>query len=445
MAQFFYFVNENLLMIHPIEYRYGSPEMKQIFEEEQKLQYYLDVEAALAEAHAQLGHIPEKEAQKIRNAATIQKVSLERVKEIEVRTKHDMMAVAEALSEASQSGYVHMGATSNDIVDCSNALQLRAATQLVLKNVRELGEILAHLAETHKTLVCVGRTHGQHSVPTTYGMKFALYLDEMRRNDQRITSASNHIYGKMSGAVGTMASFTDGLKIQDTVGRILGIPMVPISNQIVQRDTYAELLCSLAILASTLDKIATEIRNLQRTEISEVSEGFSKGQVGSSTMPHKKNPVTCEKISGLARVIYSNVFPALQNNVLWHERDLTNSSCERVILPETFVLIDEMLIGMVNVLENLVFHRENIKRNLYLQRQSLAESVMIALTERGMPRQKAHAVLRELSTEKDFVEAVKRDSQIRDILSEREIDDLLTPETYIGESVAIVDRVLGEG
>ncbi|MBU7038947.1 MAG: adenylosuccinate lyase [Theionarchaea archaeon] len=430
------------MMIHPIEYRYGSPEMKQIFEEGQKLQYYLDAEAALAEAHARLGHIPEKEAQKIRNAATIEKVSLERVKEIEVRTKHDMMAVAEALSEASESGYVHMGATSNDIVDCSNAIQLRKATQLVLRNVKELKRILADLAGTYKTLVCVGRTHGQHSVPTTYGMKFALYLDEMRRNNRRITSAYNHVYGKMSGAVGTMASFTDGPKIQDIVGEILGIPMAPISSQIVQRDTYAELLCSLAILASTLDKIATEVRNLQRTEINEVSEGFSKGQVGSSTMPHKKNPVTCEKTSGLARVIYSNVLPALQNNVLWHERDITNSSCERVILPETFVLIDEMLIGMKNVLENLVFHPENIERNLYLQRQSLAESVMIALTERGMPRQEAHAVLRGISMQENFVEAVKRDSQIREILSEEEIEDLLTPETYIGDSVAIVTRVL---
>ena len=431
-------------MIHPIEYRYGSQEMKEIFEEDQKLQYYLDTEAALAEAHVRLGHIPKEEAEKIKKAATTKVVTVKRVKEIEVKTKHDMMAVAEALSEASQSGYVHLGATSNDIVDCANALQLRKATHIVLRDVKELERILTSLAEENINLVCVGRTHGQHSIPTTYGMKFAVYLDEMRRNEQRITSAYNNIYGKMSGAVGTMASLKDGLKIQELVGQILGIPMATISNQIVQRDTYAELMSSLAILASTLDKIATEIRNLQRTEIHEVSEGFTKGQVGSSTMPHKKNPITSEKISGLARVIYSNVFPALQNNVLWHERDLTNSSCERVILVETFVLTDEILKGMINVLSNLVIHTNNIKKNLYLKRQSLAESVMIALTEKGVPRQEAHALLRALSTQEDFVKAVKEASTIKNMLSEEEIDQLLTPENYIGEAVSIIKNVLKE-
>ena len=431
-------------MIHPIEYRYGSEEMKEIFEEDQRLQYYLDVEAALAEAHAQLGHIPQKEAEKIRKAASVQVVTVERVKEIEALTKHDMMAVAEALSEASESGYVHLGATSNDIVDSANALQLRKATEIVLKDLKKLESVLTSLAHTYIDLVCVGRTHGQHSVPTTYGMKFALYLDEMRRNEKRIKSAYNTIYGKMSGAVGTMASMKDGLKIQEIVGHILGIPMASITNQIVQRDTYAELLMSLAILASTLDKIATEIRNLQRTEIHEVSEGFAKDQVGSSTMPHKKNPITCEKISGLSRVIYSSVFPGLQNNVLWHERDLTNSSCERVILVETFVLTDEIVKSMVHVLETLVIHKDNIKENLYLQRQSLAESVMIALTEKGMPRQEAHTLLRELSSREDFVKAVKENASIKEVLSQEEIDQLLTPENYIGEAVSIVKKVLSD-
>ncbi len=429
-------------MIHPIEYRYGSPEMKQIFEEEQRLQYYLDVEAALAEAHARLGHIPQEEASKIRKAATTTKITTAWVKEIEEKTKHDIMAVAEALSEASGSGYVHLGATSSDIVDSSNALQLRKATEIVLKDVKRLKEVLASLAEEYIDLVCVGRTHGQHSVPTTYGMKFALYLDEMRRNEKRLTSAYTTLCGKMSGAVGTMASFKDGLKLQDLVGEILGIPMAVISNQIVQRDIYCEVLCSLAILASTLDKMATEVRNLQRTEIHEASEGFSKGQVGSSTMPHKRNPVTCEKVSGLARVIYSNVFPALQNNVLWHERDLTNSSCERVILAETFVLTDEILKSMITVMSTLVIHRENVRENLYMQRQSLAESVMIALTERGVPRQKAHALLRELSSGEDFMSAVKDDPRVCVVLTEEEIDQLLTPENYIGEAVSIVRKVL---
>jgi adenylosuccinate lyase len=431
-------------MIHPIEYRYGSQEMKQIFEEEQKLQLYLDVEAALAEAHARLHHIPPEEADKIQKAATTRTTTLDRVKEIEEQTKHDMMAVAEALSEASGSGFVHMGATSNDITDCANALQLHKAGALVLKDIRELEGILSSLARRYVNLVCVGRTHAQHSIPTTYGMKFALYLDEMRRNERRISIAVDHIYGKMSGAVGTMASMEDGMQIQEIVGEILGIPMAPITNQIVQRDTYAELLAALAILASTLDKISTEIRNLQRTEIGEAAEGFSKGQVGSSTMPHKKNPITCEKISGLARVIYSTVFPALQNNVLWHERDLTNSSCERVILVESFVLTDEILKGMKNVLSNLVINEKNIKRNLYMQPQSLAEAVMIALTEKGMPRQEAHKLLRALSSTDDFPRAVKEDTHIQEFLSEKEIERLLTPENYIGESVAIVKRIVDQ-
>jgi adenylosuccinate lyase len=431
-------------MIHPIDYRYGSQEMKQIFEEEHKLQLFLDVEAALAEAHARLHHIPPQEAEKIRRAATTKTVTLERVKEIEEVTKHDMMAVAEALSEASQSGYVHMGATSNDITDCAQALQLHKAGKIILKDIRDLQDILTSLARTHIRLVCVGRTHAQHSVPTTYGMKFALYLDEMRRNERRISTALNHIYGKMSGAVGTMASLEDGLKIQELVGEILGIPMAPITNQIVQRDTYAELLTALAILTSTLDKIATEIRNLQRTEIGEVAEGFSSGQVGSSTMPHKKNPITCEKISGLSRVIYSLVFPALQNNVLWHERDLTNSSCERVILVESCVLSDENLKSMKAVLSNLVFNEEHIKKNLYLQRESLAEAVMIALTKKGIPRQTAHKLLRDLSGKEDFLTAVQEHPRIQELLTEKEIEVLLTPETYIGESVALVQRIVDQ-
>jgi len=431
-------------MIHPIEYRYGSQEMKQIFEEEQKLQFFLDVEAALAEAHARLQHIPAHEAEAIRKAATTTIVTLERVKDIEKITRHDMMAVAEALSEASHSGFVHMGATSNDITDCANALQLHRAGDIILKDISELEDILSSLAKKHINLVCVGRTHAQHSVPTTYGMKFALYLNEVQRNERRISTALDHIYGKMSGAVGTMASMEDGLTIQELVGEILGIPMASITNQIVQRDTYAEFLGALAILASTLDKMATEIRNLQRTEIGEVAEGFASGQVGSSTMPHKKNPITCEKISGLSRVIYSLIFPALQNNVLWHERDLTNSSCERVILVESCVLTDEILKAMKTVLTNLVFNEKNIKRNLYMQPQSLAEAVMIALTERGMPRQTAHKLLQNLSKSDNFLEAVQKDSQIQDLLSKEEIKSLLTPENYIGESVALVQRILDQ-
>ncbi|HDH44422.1 MAG TPA: adenylosuccinate lyase, partial [Thermococcus sp.] len=328
-------------------------------------------------------------------------------------------------------------------------LLIKESLEIVLNDLKELRTILKSLAKEHKYTVCIGRTHGQHAVPTTYGMKFAIWLDEIQRHIERIEEAKKRILvGQMSGAVGTMASFGEiGLKMQELVMKDLGLKSALISNQIIQRDVYAELMSILAIIASTLDKIALEIRNLQRTEILEISEPFGKKQVGSSTMPHKRNPIRSEKISGLARVIYSNVIPALLNNPLWHERDLTNSSVERVILPETFVLLDEMLKNMKKVLLGLEFFPENIKKNLYLTKNLImAEPLMLKLTEKGMGRQEAHELVRRLAMKafeenRGLLEVLSESKEAREYLTD---DDLasLKPENYIGMAPQIVDNVI---
>lgn len=435
-------------MIHPIDNRYGSVEMRKIFDEEERLNKMLLVEGAIAKAHSQLGHIPKEAGEEIYKKANTNYVSLERMKEIENEINHDIMALVLSLSEqcGEHGKYVHLGATSNDINDSATALQFVEAFKIIFSDLLKLEIILMDLSKKYRDTVCVGRTHGQHAIPTTYGMKFAIYLDEIRRSIDRLEFSYSNVCGKISGAVGTMASYKDGPEMQKKVGEILGIKMAKISNQVVSRDIYADVMFSIASLASTLDKIALEIRNLQRTEIMEIAEGFGKKQVGSSTMPNKKNPVTCEKICGLARVIYSNVFPALMNNPLWHERDLTNSSCERVIHPESFILIDEMLKGMIKVLSTLVFNEANVKKNLGLTGYSnLAEVLMLKLVEKGMGRQDAHETMRVVSMKDGlFIDNVKQESKITDLLSNSEIDAALNPENYIGYAKQIVDDVIGK-
>ena len=439
------------MAVHPIDYRYGSEKMRRIWEEENKLQKILDVEAALARAHAKVGNIPEESARVISEKANVRYVKPERVKEIEAEIHHDIMAVVKVLSEVcgEHGKYVHLGATSNDIIDTANALLIKESLEIVLKDLRELRTILKKLAKEHKYTVCIGRTHGQHAVPTTYGMKFAIWLDEIQRQIDRIEQAKDRLLvGQMSGAVGTMASFGEkGMEIQRLVMEDLKLKPARISNQIIQRDIYAELMSILALIASTLDKIALEIRNLQRTEILEVSEPFGKKQVGSSTMPHKRNPIRSEKICGLARIIYSNVIPALLNNPLWHERDLTNSSVERVILPETFMLLDEMLKNMKKVLSGLEFFPGNIKRNLYLTNNLImAEPLMLKLTEKGMGRQEAHEIVRQIAMKafyekRDLIEVARENEVVREYLGEEDFEEL-KPESYIGLAPQIVDDVI---
>jgi adenylosuccinate lyase len=444
------------LPILPIDTgRYGTPEMKRIFEEETRVQKMLDVEATLAWAHAQVGNISKKDAERIMASALLERVKLSRIKEIEHEIRHDVAALVRALAEASgpSGAFVHLGATSYDIVDTANALQLKEALELIELRLDNLHEILRGKAQQYKETLMIGRTHGQHALPITLGFKFAVWMCEISRHIQRLKGCEGRvIVGKMSGAVGTQAAFgSHAMEIQKLVMERLGIKAAEISSQIVQRDRHAELVCLLAIVASSLENFATEIRELQRPEIAELFEAFEeKKQVGSSTMPHKQNPETCETICGLARIVRSLVIPALENVVTWHERDLTQSSAERFIIPEACILVDHMLSLMSNIVANLRVDERRMMKNVELtQGRALSEAVMTALAKKGVNRQEAHEILRKLTIKSDvekrpFREVLLRDAIVSKKLSEEEIDHSLNPRNYLGTAIKQVELVTGK-
>ncbi|MBC7128778.1 MAG: adenylosuccinate lyase [Thermoplasmatales archaeon] len=429
------------MMICPIEFRYGRNEIKNIFSEESRLSYWLKVEAKLARAHAFLGNIPKKAADEIEKKANIKYVKIERVKEIEKEIGHDVMAMVKALSEKCEYGkYVHLGATSYDIVDTANALQIRDALNIIEKELIELLGELLKLANKHKKSVMIGRTHGQHALPITFGLKMAVYADEIFRHLIRLREVREEIsYGKMSGAVGTGASFGDKFfELQEFVMKELNLkPEIP-STQIVGRDRYVELLSFLANLSASIEKFATEIRNLQRTEIAEAEEFFEEKQVGSSTMPHKRNPVTCEQICGLARVIRSNLLPAWENAIQWHERDLCNSSSERFIIPHSLILTDWIVYKMRDVFSKLKVNTSKMRENIEISKGAiLSEAIMMRLVEKGMGRQEAHELMRKYS-----MEARKKNVELREVVS-REIAEIIDEiGDYYGNAEKIVDFTL---
>ncbi|MHA1264074.1 MAG: adenylosuccinate lyase [Candidatus Helarchaeota archaeon] len=441
------------MSVHPIENRYYTKEMRDLFTEEAKLQNWLEVEAALAKAHAEMGNIPSKAAEEIARKANTKYVKLERVKAIEKEIHHDIMAMVRAFDEQCENNagnYIHLGATSYDIVDTALALQLKKALGICEKRVKELIEVLIGLCEKHKTTVCIGRTHGQHAIPTTYGMKFAIWGAEMWRNLERLYATKKRcIKGKMSGAVGTMASFGErGFEIQELVMKFLGISSALITNQVVQRDLHAEIIVSLAFIASTVDKIAREIRNLQRTEIGEIFEPFAKSQVGSSTMSHKRNPHKSERIVSLARRIKSNLLVAFDNIPLEHERDLTNSANERIIFAETFILTDYILTQLISILRGLEFNYDNIQKNLNLTKgQILSEKIMIELVKKGFNRQIAHEILRQCGIisrkeGKHLKEVIWNDERIKEKITFQELEDWFDPKKYLGTAIEQVERVI---
>ena len=423
--------------------RYGTAEMRRIFEEEMRVQKMLDVEAALAWAHAEVGNIPRKDAEKIAAMASTKHVKLSRVKEIEREIKHDVASLVRALAEVcgASGAYVHLGATSYDIVDTAIALQLKEALALIEKRLNSFEKVLIEKALKYKDTLMIGRTHGQHALPITLGFKFAVWMREVSRHIQRLRQCRERVLvGKMSGAVGTQAGLGDkAVKIQELVMKRLGIKAADISTQIVQRDRHAELICLLAMIATSLENFATEIRELQRPEIAELFEPFeTEKQVGSSTMPHKRNPETCERICGLARIVRSLVVPALENVVTWHERDLTQSSAERFIIPEACILVDYMLFLMTNIVANLRVDEERMLKNIEMtQGRVMSEAVMMALTKKGMNRQEAHELLRKLTIKSEmekrpFKEILLEDSIVHEKLSEEEIDYALNPRNYLG-------------
>lgn len=440
-------------LVCPMDYRYGRDEMKVIFSEENRLRILLSVEATLVEAHASVGNVPSTAPKAIWKAIKSGKVKLDRVKEIEAEIRHDLMSVVKALSEQSgDSGkYIHLGATSYDIIDTTNAMQMKEAIHLILEDLEALETTLASQAEKHRDLVMIGRTHGQFAVPITMGMKFAVFAMEIHRHIERLKQAQLRICaGKMSGATGSMAAMGEhAFDIQIFVMDKLGLTIEEAATQIVQRDRYTEYVLLLCNISATIEKFATEIRNLQRSEILEAAESFDvKKQVGSSTMAHKQNPITCENISGLARVIRGFATPALENMIQWHERDLANSSAERFILPHVSILTDDIIVKMDEVFRNLRVFPENILRNLEMSHGlPMAESVMMVLTTKGMGRQEAHEVIRQCSMETlqtggHLRDALLSDDRVTELLSKKEIEKALKYENYTGKCGEIVDQVV---
>lgn len=433
--------------------RYGTREMLLIFEEETYVQKLLDVEAALAWAHAQVGNIPRDDAEKIAKMASTEYVKLSRIKEIEKEIKHDIMSLVRAFAEVcGRSGaHIHLGATSYDIVDTARGLLLREAIDIIAHKLDRLELVLINASGRHKSTIMMGRTHGQHALPVTFGLKLAVWMREVSRHIQRLNECRKRVVvGKMSGAVGTQAGLgPKAMEIQDLTMKKLNMEAAEVSTQIVQRDRHAELVCLLAMIASSLDKFATEIRELQRTEIAEVFEPFEERvQVGSSTMPHKRNPQLCERVCGLAKIMRGLVVPALENISTWQERDLTQSSAERFILPEACILIDYMLHIMIGVLSDLQVDEERMAENLMLtEGLAMSEAVMIALAEKGMSRQEAHELVRKLTIKSTVEKTAFRDTLLREkavtnLLSEAEIDETLNPWNYLGTSVQQVEKAI---
>jgi adenylosuccinate lyase len=444
------------MAIHPIEFRYGTAEMKQVWSEESKLRKLLRVEAALARAEADVGMIPEDAADTI--AAAVDSVRLERVNEIEGEIHHDMMAVVMAMSEqcGTAGKWVHFGATSNDMLDTQLALQIKESIALLRSKTLAVRDGLVERADEHKTTICVGRTHGQIGVPTTYGLRFAVWASEMDRHLTRLDELEPRAsVGQMTGAVGTQAAFgTDGIEIQRRTMEYLGLGSVEVSTQIIQRDRHAEFVMWMANTVTTLDKICVEFRTLQRSEIAEIEESFGKKQVGSSTMPHKRNPIKSEQVCGLARIVRAMVEPELLNNTLWDERDLTNSSSERIIFPETCVLTDHILKLADGIIANLRFYPENIRRNLELMHGlNMGEAVMIELAKRGAGRQEAHEIVRTSAMEaresgRHMKDVLVSQPEVIKYINAGEIEELMDPEGYIGTAVeqveAVVERLGGK-
>ena len=438
----------------PLDYRYGRPEMESIFAESSRIRYQMQVEAALAQAHAALGEISQADADEITRVAGSDEVKLERIKEIEKLTNHDLMAMVKAMTEKCKGDagkYVHLGATSNDIVDTATALQIRDALQLVSEDLDELLYTMAKLAKRERDTLEIGRTHAQFAIPITYGFKIAGYIAELLRYRERLAEIyPRAIAGKMAGAVGTGAALGPNfLKIQTLVMQNLEITYEPAATQVVGRDRYTELVCLMATLGTSLERYATEVRNLQRSEIGEVSEYFDAAhQVGSSTMAQKRNPINSENVCGLARVLRGFVLPTFESQVLWHERDLSNSSAERFTLPHVFTLIDYMIYKMNKVFSSLDVHRDKMLRNIASAHGLImAEPVMMALVGKGIGRQDAHEIVREASMvaedkEIDLLDTLWERDDVKKLISREELEKVMDPANYTGGSKEIVDRMV---
>ncbi len=414
--------------------KYSRPEIARIWSLEHKFRIWLEIEIAACEAQASLGLIPKDELACIKERASF---NVDRILEIENSVHHDVIAFLTAVGETigPASRYVHHGLTSSDIVDTALSVQMRDAGGIILAGIDRLLEALRKLALEHKRTLCMGRSHGVHAEPTTFGLKMALYFAEFSRDRARVESAiKSASYGKLSGAVGTYSNISP--EVEQYVCKKLGLSVDPVSTQIIQRDRHAEYVAALAITAGSLDKLATEIRHLQRTEVREVEEPFQKGQKGSSAMPHKRNPILAERVSGLARVIKANVNVALENMTLWHERDISHSSAERVIVPDSTTALDYIIHRMIFILENLHVYpeamRENIERTGGLH---FSQALLLRLVEKGLSREEAYAIVQEIAMrvwkrEGSLKELCMKEKSVTDRLSKGELDAVFDISPY---------------
>lgn len=425
--------------------RYTLPEMGALWTEQSKFQKWLEVEIAVCEVHAEMGTIPRDALEQIKARA---KFSVERINEIEKTTNHDVIAfttnLAENIGEAAR--FVHYGLTSSDVVDTANALLLRSACDLLLEKIQALLEVLKGRALEFKHTPQIGRTHGIHAEPTSFGLTFALWYDEMRRNRDRLKRARETVaVGKISGAVGTFALLDP--EVEEKVCARLGLKPAPVSTQIIQRDCYAEYLCTLAIIASSLDKFALNIRHWQRTEVGEAQERFTVGQKGSSAMPHKRNPIISERICGIARVIRGHSLVGLENVALWHERDISHSSAERVVLPDASIALDYILHKATSLLAGLVVHPERMLENLQLTRGLVfSGQLLLALTQKGVSRESAYEwvqrnAMRVWDQNENFQELLQQDPDIKLHLSAEDIESAFGFDYYLRNVDEIFSRV----
>lgn len=397
--------------------RYSREEIKKIWDLEVKFAYYLKVELAVCEAYYQLGVIPGENLREIREKASF---TVERIDEIEREVRHDVIAFLTAVNEslgAENAKYMHMGMTSSDVIDTAFALQIKDSSEIILKDLAELIDVLKELSFKYKNTVCIGRSHGVHAEVTTFGFKLLNWLDEITRANESFKAALEEItVGQISGPVGTYSNIPP--EVEEIACKELGLKSAKISTQIISRDRHAKFMASLALIASLIEQFATEIRHLQKTEVREVEEGFGAHQKGSSAMPHKKNPVLCENLCGLARVVRSNALAAFENINLWHERDISHSSAERIIFPDSLILIDFMLHRFCGVMKNLVVHQDNMLKNTHLYGGIVySQKVLLKLIEKGHTREDAYRIV-----QKHALNALNGGNFKQELLEDREVN-----------------------
>jgi len=429
----------------PMIARYTLPEMARLWSLENKFKTWLNVEIAAAEAMNQLGLVPDTDLKNIQQKAQFK---VAEINEIENKVHHDVIAfltnVAEYVGPSAR--YIHLGMTSSDVIDTANSLLMKQAGEIILDSIKSCMNVLKDSAYKYKNTLCIGRSHGIHAEPITFGLKFALWYDEMHRNLIRWQRATETIsVGQISGAVGNYAHLS--MDVETYVCKKLGLKQVNISTQVIQRDRYAEYLSSIAIIGSTLEKIALEIRHLQRTEVHEVEENFSKGQKGSSAMPHKKNPIIAERICGLARVLRNNAMTGFENNALWHERDISHSSAERIIIPDSTSLVHYLLVKTIALIDNLEVFPEQMMKNVDLTHGLIySQSVLLALAKKGISREKAYEIVQKAAmecwkTKENFQNILKRSREFTSLLNEDEINSLFNLEKFTDNVDSIFSRV----